>query len=183
MGKAEYTKLLAEHRDRIYSLALNNLRNSDDAADITQETFLRLWRHEGPMNDRQARAWLLRVCHNLCIDHVRRRQTVRTYFGTPDSDAVDCLPAARNTSHNPESRLEQDRRRQLLLRGMASLPTETRSIMVLHYFQHMKIQEIADSLGIKSGTIKVRLHRARQTLRKILSPEIDDDLAFNQETG
>lgn len=183
MGKKEYTRLLQEHRDRIYSLALYNLRDADDAADVTQETFLRLWRHEGELSERQARAWLLRVCHNLCIDHVRRRKTVRTYFGTPDSEAVDRLPADNSPDLDPEARIQQDERRQALLDGMAVLPAETRSIMMLHYFQDLKIHEIAGLLGLKAGTIKVRLHRARQALRQVLSPETGDALALEQETG
>ena len=183
MGKTEYTRLLQQHQDRIYSLALYNLRDADDASDVTQETFLRLWRHKGELTENQVKAWLLRVCHNLCINHVRRRKTVRTYFGTPDSEAVDRLEASPDPETDPEARLESRQRRQTLLDSMAVLPAETRSIMMLHYYQDLKIHEIAGLLGLKTGTIKVRLHRARQALRQVLTQEQGGLAACKRETG
>lgn len=183
MEKAEYINLLEEHRDRIYSLALYNLRDSDDAADATQETFLRLWRYEGELTSLQAKAWLMRVCHNLCIDQARRRKTVRTYFGTPDADAVDRLPSRSEADENPEMRLERQQKQKALLDSMAVLPTETRSIMMLHYFQDLKIQEISGLLGLKASTIKVRLHRARHTLKEKLGEGGILPMACKRETG
>lgn len=183
MERSNYIKLLEDNRDRIYSLALYSLRDADDAADITQETFLRLWRYEGDLSGNQAKAWLMRVCHNLCIDHSRRRKTVRTYFGIPDHDAVDNLRSHQGNDEDPDSKLQQQRRRQELLDSMAILPAETRSIMMLHYFQDLKIQEIAGLLGLKASTIKVRLHRARHSLRKHLSDSNLVPLSYKRETG
>ncbi len=171
MEKTAYIKLLSEHRDRIYSHALYSLRDAEDAADITQETFLRLWRYQEPLTSKQAKAWLIRVCHNLCIDQTRRRKTVRTYFGVPDHDAVDNLKSAVGTDVDPEARLQKKQQQEILLNSMAILPAETRSIMMLHYFQELKIQEIAELLGLKASTIKVRLHRARHSLKQHLSPK------------
>ena len=166
MEKENYIRLLKQNRDRIYSLALYSLRDPEDAADITQETFLRLWRYEEPLSDNQAKAWLLRVCHNLCIDQARRRKTVRTYFGVPDHDAVQNLKSTAEGDDDPNLALQIQQRRQVVLDSLAILPAETRSIMMLHYFQDLKLQEIAGLLGLKVGTIKVRLHRARLSLKK-----------------
>lgn len=183
MGKTTYIKLLKEHRDRIYSLALYSLRDVDDAADITQETFLRLWRHEGELSNEQAKAWLMRVCHNLCIDQARRRKTVRTYFGVPDHEAVENLNSCSGNELDQETRLLQQQEQQALLNSMAILPAETRSIMMLHYFQDLKIQEIAGLLGLKASTIKVRMHRARQSLKKHLSENNLNYLSCKRELG
>jgi len=183
MEKETYIKLLEEHRDCIYSLAVYSLRDADDASDITQETFLRLWRYNGELGSRQAKAWLMRVCHNLCIDQARRRKTVRTYFGVPDHEAVETLTSNGNNSEDPEANLQQHQQQQALLNSMAILPAETRSIMMLHYFQDLKIQEIAGLLGLKASTIKVRLHRARHSLKKHLSDNNIIPLSYKQEIG
>lgn len=183
MEKETYIKLLKEHRDCIYSLAIYSLRDPDDASDITQETFLRLWRYDGDLTSTQAKAWLMRVCHNLCIDHFRRRKTVRTYFGVPDSDAVENLRNSGTADCDPEIRQQQQQQQQVLLNSMAILPAETRSIMMLHYFQDLKIQEIAGLLGLKPSTIKVRLHRARQSLKRHLMDNNIIPLSYKRETG
>jgi len=183
MEKALYIKLLNEHRDCVYSVAVYNLRDADDAADITQEAFLRLWRHQGDLNRHQAKAWLLRVTHNLCIDQSRRRKTVRTYFGVPDSEAVDQLKSSITECSDPCENLHQQQQQQALLESMNILPEETRSIMMLHYFQDLKIQEIAGLLGLKASTIKVRLHRARKTLRRHLTETRIDAVRCQREMG
>ncbi len=183
MEKATYIQLLEENRDRIYSLALYSLRDADDAADLTQETFLRLWKYEGELTSGQAKAWLMRVCHNLCIDQARRRKTVRTYFGVPDHEAVDRLKSDSENSDDPAVRLHRQNQQQALLNSMAILPAETRSIMMLHYFQDLKIQEIAGLLGLKASTIKVRLHRARNSLKRHLNENNIMHLSSKGELG
>ena len=183
MDKPTYINLLREHRDRVYSVAFYSLRDADDAADITQETFLRLWRFKGNLTSGQAKAWLLRVCHNLCIDQARRRKTVRTYFGVADSDAVESLKYSDEHGADPTLKLQQQQQQASLLESMEILPDETRSIMMLHYFQDMKIQDIALMLGLKVSTIKVRLHRARKTLKKQLSGTNLAPLPCQRETG
>ena len=183
MQKETYIKLLKEHQNRVYSVALYSLRDAEDAADITQETFLRLWRYEGDLNSNQAKAWLLRVCHNLCIDHSRRRKTVRTYFGVPDNEAVDQLKSKTVSGEDPSENLHQKEQQEALLKSMNILPEETRSIMMLHYFQDLKIQEIAGLLGMKASTIKVRLHRARKALRRHLTESNVLTLPCQREIG
>ncbi len=165
MDKAIYIQLVAEHRDRIYSQAYYSLRDTDDAADITQETFLRLWRYNGEISSQGAKAWLIRVCHNLCIDQTRKTKTVRTHFGFPDHEAVHNLNNPVEKNLNPESRYFRQQRQETLLESLAILPTETRSIIMMHYFQDLKLQEISTLLDLKISTIKVRLHRARKCLK------------------
>lgn len=162
MERTFFQQTLREHRDRIYSHALYSLRESDDAEDVTQEVFLRFWRTDPDVPEDRVGAWLLRVAHNLCIDHVRRRRTVRAYFGTPDPDAVDELRAA------PAPTSSRDALSQELLEAMDALSPETRSVMLMHYEQGLKLREIADLLDANVNSLKVRIHRARKTLRAVL---------------
>lgn len=177
-----FQKLLEQHRDRVYSHALYSLRDPDDAADVTQEVFVRLWQQLEEIDEDRTGAWLNRVVHNLCIDQARRRKAQRTHFGTPDTEATDRLVAPRDGLHDPEKALHLDRRQAALLEAMETLTPETRSVMVMHYFQGLKLHEIADQLDKTVSALKVQIHRARKSLRLVLAAP-DAPPSARQETG
>ena len=182
MDARTYTKLLNEHRDRVFSRALYVLRDREDAEDVTQEAFLRLWRSGDDVAPGHVGGWLQRVVHNLCIDQARRRKVVRTHLGRPDPGGAAELVASGAESA-PEWALQLDERQRRLLDAMATLTPETRSVMLMHYFQGMKLQEIADALGKTVSALKVQVHRARRSLRCVLEAEENWAPTAGRETG
>ena len=182
MDHALFTQLLEGNRDRIYSHALYCVGDPEDAQDVTQETFVKLWRNYGEISDGKVSGWLMRVAHNLCIDLIRRRQAQRKNFGWPDPDALDRLPAGGGRT-GPEDALHLDQQQRILLDAMDTLAPETRSVMVMHYFQEMKLQEIAAVLGKTVSALKVQIHRARKSLRLVLTTPCEPDLDVKRETG
>ena len=183
MNKNDYIPLLESHRDRVYSYALYCLRDPEDAEDLTQEVFLRLWHSGGNGPPDQAEAWLIRVAHNLVIDHVRRRKTRIRHLGPPDGRDLEQVPASLDSWDHPDRHLERQDQRQEILNAMSTLQDETRSIMVMHYFQGLKLQDIAAQLGKKTSTVKVQLHRARRALRLVLDTDTCPVLVSKRETG
>jgi len=175
MKREFFQAMLREHRDRVFSHALRSLRDRDDAEDVTQEAFLRYWRTDPDVPDDRVGAWLTRVVHNLCIDHARRRKTVRVYFGQHDPTALDHLAAV------PADDTADDTLGQELLDAMEALSPETRSVMIMHYEQGLKLREIADLLGANVNSLKVRIHRARKTLREVLDRPARPTLAARAE--
>jgi RNA polymerase sigma-70 factor (ECF subfamily) len=171
MDRITFDRVLRDQRHRVYSHAMQCLRDPDDAADVTQEAFLRLWRQGPEVDDERLAAWLVRVVHNLCIDHARRRQTVRKRLGRPDPTALGELRAGDGTA-DPGDPL--DDRRESLRAALETLPAETRSIMLLHYYQGLKLREIAELLGKNVNSLKVRIHRARKALREVLDEAAAD---------
>src|SRR5689334_7620664 len=100
-GSLNFEQRLQPMRQRIFNLAYRNLRNIEDAEDVTQETLARAWRHSDRFDaTRSLDAWLLRIAHNLCIDTVRRRQRRRTL-------SLDTLATCTSDSE-PERRLVVD---------------------------------------------------------------------------
>ncbi len=182
MNQALFTELLNGNRDRIYSHALYCLRDPDDALDVTQEAFIKLWRVGKDVTPGKEDHWLMRVAHNLCIDQIRRRQSQRSHFGYPDPDAVDRLTAS-SIGSDPEKNLVLDQQQKALLDAMETLTPETRSLMIMHYFQEMKLQEIATVLDKTVSALKVQLHRARKSLRLVLSVPCETTLDMKRETG
>lgn len=183
MNSQTYKEVLAEHQDRIYSYTLYCLRDREDAEDVTQEVFLRLWKQGPDFTADCAEAWLVRVAHNLCVDHARRRRTVRTHLGRPDDLALEHLAQSPDTGEHPDAQLERVGQRQEILEAMGTLQEETRSIMLMHYFQGRRLQDIAQSLGKKTSTVKVQVHRARKALRLVLEAGAAQPLASKRETG
>jgi RNA polymerase sigma-70 factor (ECF subfamily) len=177
MKREFFDSILRDHRDRVYSHALHCLRDADDAEDVTQETFLRLWRTDPDVPADRMGAWLTRVVHNLCIDQARRRKTLRTYFGRPDPIALEQL-ATGPAPEEPSERIGTE-----LIDAMRTLSPETRSILLMHYEQGLKLREIAELIGANVNSLKVRIHRARKTLREVLTRAGEPPLAARGENG
>jgi RNA polymerase sigma-70 factor (ECF subfamily) len=169
MKNQVFNELVTSHRDRIYSHALYSLRDAHDAEDVTQETFLKLWNHYEEIDPQKVAGWLTRVAHNLCIDFARRRKAQRNNFDQPDPAAVDRLVADAGSRADPAFGLELDQRQRVLLDALATLTPETRSVMIMHYFQDMKLQEIGLALDKTVSALKVQIHRARRSLRLVLT--------------
>ncbi len=160
--------MLQGNRNRIYSYARYFLRNREDAEDVTQEVFVRMWQRCKEQNPEKIPAWLMRVTHNLCIDVTRRRKTSVGWHVAADQVEPDSLPASKS-SGDAETRFHLNEAQQQLLEAMATLPARTRSIMLLHYFQGFTYEAISEILGLRLSTVKVIVHRGRKSLRKKLT--------------
>jgi RNA polymerase sigma-70 factor (ECF subfamily) len=169
MDRRRFAELLAQHKDRIYGMALYSLRDAHEAEDVTQEAFLKLWDRYGEIDPDKAGGWLTRVTHNLCVDHARRRRAQRNNFGQPDPEAVQALVAEDGPGADPARSLDLDERQRELLAALDTLTPETRNVMLMHYFQGMKLHEIGEVLGKSVSALKVQIHRARKSLRLVLT--------------
>lgn len=158
--RALYQQAIDQHRQRIYSFAHYSLRVKEDAEDVTQEVFIKLWQHWKKIDHSKLGAWLMRVAHNAVIDHVRKQRPQQTH--------VDQYAEVEEQagSENEESRLEQDSFKGQLQRVIKSLEDPFRSILIMRDIQGMSYEEIQGSLDISSSQVKVYLHRGRRKLRE-----------------
>ncbi len=155
---------------RVYQLAIRRLGNAADAEDIAQETFLRAWSHFDRYEpSRSVEAWVFRIAHNLCIDSVRRRRRrPECSLDTPtgrgaDAEASRFEPADR--SQDPEMLLMAEVINEGLQRSIQSLPRAYRACVDL--LEHdLSYEEIARKLDCPLGTVRSRVHRAREYLRR-----------------
>lgn len=155
---------LASHRHRVYGLALRLTRCRDDAADVTQEVLVRLWRHGDGIEAERRTAWVFRVTRNACLDLLRKRQTRSAYTPT-DDDATTNAPADLPL---PDTLTEAADFRAHLDRALDALDEPYRSIVVLREIEDLPYAAIADALDLPLNTLKVYLHRARKRLRDAL---------------
>ena len=137
--------------------------NKHDAEDLTQETFVRVFRSLADFSPGTFEGWLHRITTNLFLDMVRRRQRIR----------FDALPddAERLPGKTPSPATEIDERLfdPDIQQALDALPPEFRAAVVLCDIEGLSYEEIAATLGIKLGTVRSRIHRGRAQLRAALS--------------
>ena len=165
-----FEQLPLEHQKNVYNLCYRMAGNPDDAMDLSQETFLRAWRCLDQYQFASAfSTWLYRLCSNICIDFLRRRrrqQTVPLTF--EDADGEEQTYAVPDAQPLPEEQVELKLTRETLAAAMAQLLPEHRAVLQLRVVNEMSYEQIADVLDIQIGTVKSRLSRARNQLKKIL---------------
>ena len=148
-------RLYREHSQAVilYCTALSG--DEELAQDLTADAFVKAYLTL-PENVPSFRYWLLRVCRNLWIDHLRKhRREVRN------------LPVERlATGVTPESRLLRNERSRCLWNAIASLPPPDRELVTLHYFSGVPLEEAAGLLGISYSAARQRMVRLRRTLRQ-----------------
>lgn len=158
-----WDELVRQHADRVYRLAYRLSGNQHDAEDLTQETFIRVFRSVQNYQPGTFEGWLHRITTNLFLDMVRRRARIRMEALPEDYDRVPAgEPDPEQIYH--DSHLGAD-----LQAALDSLPPEFRAAVVLCDIEGLSYEEIGATLGVKLGTVRSRIHRGRQALRDHLA--------------
>lgn len=171
-----WDSIVRDHSARVYRLAYRLTGNQHDAEDLTQDVFVRVFRSLNGYTPGTFEGWLHRITTNLFLDQVRRKQRIRM-------DAMgesDVQYAARGDLHDPERGYEHANLDHDVQRALDALAPEYRAAVVLCDIEGLSYEEIAVTLGIKLGTVRSRIHRARSQLRTLLahrSPRPAEDVA------
>lgn len=154
-----FASLVRRHLDAIHAFNSRLAGNAEDAADLAQETFLRLWRRAETWQPGRVRfaTWLHRIARNLCIDALRRRR---------ETEALDVETLADGAG--PDAAPERERLQAALSRALAALPERQRTALALCHRQGMSNREAAEVLGVGVDALESLLARARRTLRGLL---------------
>lgn len=158
-----WDELVRQHADRVYRLAYRLSGSQQDAEDLTQETFIRVFRSVHNYQPGTFEGWLHRITTNLFLDMVRRRGRVRMEALPEDYDRVPAdEPDPEQIYH--DARLDPD-----LQAALDSLAPEFRAAVVLCDIEGLSYEEVGATLGVKLGTVRSRIHRGRQALRDYLA--------------
>ncbi len=158
--------LMDLHRPSLNSLAMRQLRNTDDAHDVVQETFVKAFRAIKDFDpNRPLRPWLCRICSNCCIDSIRSRRRE----GEPLEMFEHLLTDHRLDVDGAATEAVQH---EQVTDAIEKLPEHYRQIIKMRHFSHMEVNEIADRLDKPEGTVKSWLFRARAMLKKELTPAL-----------
>jgi len=150
------------------------------AEDVTQEVFLQLYRVAGHFRGgARFRTWFYTLARNVCRNHQRslRRRAPEHWYALPE-EALAGLP---DRGPGPQARCEHGEAQRVIGAAMARLPAYQREVLVLREWQDLSYAEIAEVLEVPIGTVRSRLHKARETLMGLLAPEGAPGLAAEAE--
>ncbi|CAH1058906.1 RNA polymerase sigma factor [Paenibacillus pseudetheri] len=157
------TNCIIEHKENVYRLAYSYVKNREDALDIVQDSIYKAMDNlELLKNPDAVKSWFYRIVVNTSLDFLRRNKKVQTM--EPEMIDVYC-PGAEDVYSDID-----------LKRTLEDLPTKYRSVIVLRYFEDMKISEVAEVLNENTNTIKTRLYQALQLLRVKLKDEASEEI-------
>jgi RNA polymerase sigma-70 factor (ECF subfamily) len=159
-----WAQIVRQHWRKVFNIAYKFTGKHDEAEDLTQDVFLKIFKSLNTFDQRaNFQTWLVSVSRNLCIDHYRSVRKERETIDR-DVDAGELTPAAVTVS--PVAALEQADRVALLKKALAQLPPTLRSAVLLRDIQELSYQEIADRLHLPEGTVKSRINRGRTELAR-----------------
>jgi RNA polymerase sigma-70 factor (ECF subfamily) len=162
---AAWEMVIVRFRRRVFHIAYKFTGKHDEAEDLTQEIFLKVFKSLDKFNrDADFSTWLSSVARNYCIDHYRARKREKEVL-VEDALAYDLAPASYG---NPYRALEDQDRRSLMRRGLDQLPDKLREAVILRDLQGLTYQEMATRLALPEGTVKSRINRGREELARLL---------------
>lgn len=174
-GRTEaFGELVRRHQDRLYPTLLRITGSAEDARDLLQESFFRAYQKlDHYRGGSSFYTWLYRLSINLAISE-RRRRRARPMARMSDLQSESAPHAQEPLDHaDPGLPVEQAERDEQIHRALGALAPDHRAVVVMKDFDGLRYEQIAAVLGVPVGTVRSRLHRARQELREFLRPVLD----------
>ncbi len=174
--------LVQSQQTYVYSIAMSLMHNPADAADMTQEAFVRLMRSLGTYRaETKFTTWLYRLVTNICLDGLRRRgrpiesldEPASTQAGDDAQTAGERLADSDRWSQ-PEQEITLRESASEVRAAIAALPPAQRLALTLHYFQDMRYEDIAESMGLPLNTVKSHIRRGKERLALVLSDPAEE---------
>ncbi len=178
-NQSAFESLFHRHKDMVFRAALPMLRDPEEAEDVVQEVFLKVYKRAGQFRGEEwnFKGWLRRITLNECASRLRRNGLHQVSFEKIYSDGFD--PPQGDSTVLPENLLLQKEEKEDARKLLASLSEKLYLVMVLRYYLELSYDEIAQILEIPPGTVRSRLFTAIKTLRQAQEP----DNGTNEDEG
>jgi len=164
-NRQAFAELVNRHKDNVYTLALKICGNPEDAEEVAQDSFIKVFRSLKSFRFKSSfPTWLYRIVYNTAITRVRQNKTDVLKIEDFPVDAVDFL---RETIDDQYAEMEYNK--ALLSFALQKLNPDYRALISLHYYQELSIDEIATVSGLSRSNIKTRLSRARSRIKEIIN--------------
>lgn len=166
-----FTELIRRYERMALSVAFGVLGNADAAGDVVQEAFLRAWERLAELNDpARFSTWLCGITRNLAIDALRRGRRTKN---AADLGGVEAMALADgHAGADPLDELDRRERHALVASALQSLDEMTRPMVIMRYYDGLSSKQIGEALGVSPAAVDMRLSRARQQLKRMLSPAV-----------
>ncbi|MBS1809386.1 MAG: sigma-70 family RNA polymerase sigma factor [Acidobacteria bacterium] len=170
-----FSELVSEYQPLVYSVTLRIVREAEEARDVTQETFLKIFRHFNHFRgDSSLKTWVCRIAVNQALNSQRwwkrrRREEMRSLDEPLDDERLSLGATLASKSDSPEAEVIAHERQHQLERALGELKKDFRIAVALRDIEGMSYEEIASILEVSVGTVKSRIARGREMLRTRLS--------------
>ena len=180
-----FTELVRRYQDRVFNAVWRICGNLEDARDLTQDAFLKVYERIGSFRGQSGfYTWLFRIAVNLAISHRRsaKRRRTQSLDATPEAGLAGSQAASlaarmqEKVPHNPSGQAMSAEIHGHVVAALQKLDDEFRAVIVLRDIEGFDYSQIAEVLGVAPGTVKSRLHRGRLALRKILAPVLGQEV-------
>jgi len=171
--KSALNELIWKHEARAYQYAFRLTRNSEEAADVVSEAFVRVYNALPNFKGQSSfTTWIYRILTNCFLDLKKKDKgkttSLETAFQTSDGDVERQIEDPADT---PQQEMEKTERQKRVTRAIKRLPEYQRSMIVMYHAENMTYEDIAAALDLPVGTVKSRLNRARISLRELLQKD------------
>lgn len=168
LAAADFDQFMRLNQRRVYRLLLGMLRDPEAADTLTQECFLRAWRKRASFRgEASVGTWLLRIAVNLARDHARNRRLAfwRRLLSAPTDDARAQAEQLPSLQAGPEQALVARQELDAVWNVVEALPQQQKAVFLLRFVEEMSLEEIAETLGLRVGSVKSHLFRALSTVK------------------
>ena len=164
-----FGKLVDAYQNRVFGFVKRMVPNPEEAADITQDVFIRAFQSFGRFDGRSSvRTWLFRIAYNLCVDRSRRIDRAPVEVGMQPSPDTDDIIDVADTRWQPDRIAMDEELAGAVEEAILSMSDKLRTVLLLHDKEDMAYEEIAVAVGVPVGTVKSRLFLARAHLQQAL---------------
>lgn len=169
--KEAFTWVVDRYRDMVYTICLRMLVIEADAMEAAQDVFVKAFRAIGTFQEKaKFSTWLYRIAYNQCISVIRKKVKV--------IDLVDDIPGDKinESDINGVEMITIEERKYYLKMALEALPETDAVVVSLFYFDELSLEEIAEITGLTSGNIRIKLHRSRKKMYRVLSEQLKSEV-------
>jgi RNA polymerase sigma factor (sigma-70 family) len=166
-----FAVLVDRYKDMIFSLALKMVKNREEAEEIAQDTFIKIFTSLNKFKgDSKFSTWIYKIAYNTCLDRLKKNKKEENNISI-DEFSVDLV----TTLDNALSALEEKERKQTIQNCLNLLPREENFLLTLYYFDDQSLEEIGKIMDISANNAKVKLFRSRKKLAVILKKHLESE--------
>ena len=163
--------LVKRHKERIYTFIISKVRNQELAEDIFQDVFFKVIKslQKGKYNEEgKFLPWVMRIAHNLVIDHFRKAKRMPILGKLKSDDDFDIFDIISNGEQTSEYTMMEGEQHEQLKKMVQELPEEQRQVLIMRHYEELSFKEIAEKTGVSINTALGRMRYALINLRKIM---------------
>jgi RNA polymerase sigma-70 factor (ECF subfamily) len=172
-----FTALVDRYKDMIFSLSLKMLKNREEAEEVAQDTFIKIFNSLSKFKgDSKFSTWIYKIAYNTCLDRLKKNKKEDLNISIDEFSAH-----LIKTMDNALSALEDKERKQTIQNCLNLLPGDENFLLTLFYFEEQSLEEIGKIMSINANNVKVKLFRSRQKLAVILKKQLEPEIVAYYE--